>query len=127
MFYGALITVSTLAAFLLYTDGDVRRAQTIAFMTLAFAQLFHLGNARSDTPVFDVKRALANPYAVGGLTLSIVLQLVAVYADPLPRILGLAPLDQRDWLIVIAFALVPAVVGQGIKLVQRRSASSLPA
>jgi Ca2+-transporting ATPase len=120
MFYGALITVSTLGAFLFYTDGDVRRAQTIAFMTLAFAQLFHLGNARSDTPVFDVKRALVNPYAIGGLTLSIVLQLVAVYADPLPRILGLVPLDQRDWLIVISFALVPAVVGQGIKLVQRR-------
>jgi len=120
LFYGALITAATLGAFLLYADGAVRKAQTMAFMTLAFAQLFHLGNARAETPVLNLKRALSNPYAIGALALSIALQLLVVYADPLARILGVVPLAAREWLIVISFALVPAVVGQAIKLRQRR-------
>jgi Ca2+-transporting ATPase len=127
LFYGALITAATFGAFLLYTDGDVRRAQTIAFMTLAFAQLFHLGNARRDSPVLDATRALSNPYAIAALAFSIALQLVAAHVEPLARILGLVPLALRDWSIIIAFALVPAVVGQAIKLGQRRKTSAYPA
>ena len=119
-FYGSLITAATLGAFLLYTEGEVRRAQTIAFMTLALAQLFHLGNARGDVPVLDAKRALSNPYAIGALVFSIVLQLATVYVSPLAHILGLVPLASRDWFVIIAFALGPAVVGQVIKLGRRR-------
>ena len=120
LFYGALITAATLGAFLPYADGAVQKARTMAFMTLAFAQLFHLGNARADTPVLNLTRALSNPYAIGALALSIALQLLVVYVDPLARILGVVPLAPREWLIVISFALVPAVVGQAIKLRQRR-------
>jgi Ca2+-transporting ATPase len=120
MFYGALITIATLAAFLLYVNVAVRRAQTVAFMTLALAQLFHLGNARSESPVLDAKRALANPYAIGALGLSIALQFLTVYVDPLARILGVVRPTARDWLLIVSFALVPAVVGQAIKLAQRR-------
>jgi Ca2+-transporting ATPase len=121
LFYGSLITAATLGAFLVYADGEVRRAQTIAFMTLALAQLFHLGNARGDVPVLDVTRALSNPYAVGALVLSIVLQLATVYVTPLAQVLGLVPMTWRDWSIVIACALGPAVVGQAIKLAAKAS------
>jgi Ca2+-transporting ATPase len=119
LFYGSLITAATLGAFLLYTEGEVRRAQTIAFMTLALAQLFHLGNARRDAPVLDAKRALSNPYAIGAMVFSIALQLATVYVNPLAQILGLVPLASRDWVVIIAFALGPAVVGQVIKLARR--------
>jgi Ca2+-transporting ATPase len=120
LFYGGLITAATLGAFLLYTDGPLRRAQTIAFMTLAFAQLFHLGNARGDAPVLDAKRALANPYAIGALVLSIALQFLSVYVAPLARVLGLVAPTQRDWVLIISIALIPAVVGQAIKLARQR-------
>ena len=62
--YGSLITAATLAAYALQLDGSVRRAQTVAFMTLAFAQLFHLANARSDEPLGG-RTHVSNPYAVG--------------------------------------------------------------
>ena len=120
LFYGALITSATLGAFLLYAEGDVRRAQTIAFMTLAFAQLFHLGTARSDRTVLHLKSAVANRYAIAALALSIALQLVAAHIDPLPRILGLAPLNGRDWMLIVSFAAIPALVGQAIKLLSNR-------
>lgn len=119
-FYGVLITGATLGAFVLYTDGFVRRAQTMAFMTLAFAQLFHLGTARSDRPVVSLKSALANPFAVGGFAVSVALQLIAAYVDPLPRVLGVVPLNAHDWLLVMAFAAIPAVVGQVMKILANR-------
>jgi Ca2+-transporting ATPase len=119
MAYGALITGATLGAFLLYSDGPVRHAQTVAFQTLAFAQLFHLGNARREAAVLSLKQALSNPYALAALALSVVLQVIAVYVGPLARVLGTVPLEGRDWLIVLGFAAIPAVVGQMIKLTRR--------
>lgn len=117
VFYAALITAASLAAFALYLDGSTKRAQTIAFMTLAFAQLFHLGNARSGQPLIGRARALSNPYAIGGLALSIALQLLAGYLAPLARVLGVVRLEAADWLLILSFALIPAVVGQAVKMV----------
>ena len=119
-FYGALITIATLVAYALYLDGPTRRAQTIAFMTLALAQLFHLGNARSDEPLVTWTRASANPYALAALALSIGLQLLAAYLAPLARILGVVALGSQDWVIVIGCAAMPAVVGQGVRLGRRQ-------
>jgi P-type Ca2+ transporter type 2C len=120
--YGAMITAVTLAAFVWRLDGPIRQAQTIAFMTLAFAQLFHLGNARSEEPLAGWTH-LSNPYALGAVAMSIALQLLAIYVPPLARVLGVESMDARSWLIVISCAAVPAVVGQGIKLAQRTRTS----
>jgi magnesium-transporting ATPase (P-type) len=59
-------------------------ATTLAFMTLAFAQVFHLGN----------------------------LQMIAVSWAPLARTLGVVALGCRDWLIVGALGVLPGVAGQ---------------
>ena len=72
-FYAALITLATLAAYAWgLRSGDAPRAVTMAFMTLALAQLFHLGNARSRGPVLTPRRAMANPWAVGAVALVLV-------------------------------------------------------
>ena len=118
-FYGFLITVSTLGAFILQLDGPIRRAQTVAFMTLAFAQLFHLANARSDAPLIG-RNHVSNPYALVALALSIGLQLLAAYLAPLARVLGVQPLDGRTWFLVMSFAMIPALVGQAIKIGRRQ-------
>ena len=120
MFYAAMITAVTLAAFVLHLDGSEMRARTVAFMTLALAQLFHLANARSDAPLVG-RHHLSNPYALAALIFSIVLQLVAAYFAPLARVLGVQPLDGHDWLIIGSLAILPAIAGQGIKLARRRA------
>lgn len=111
--FAVLITVATHAAFIyaLRTGGN-DRAVTIAFMTLALAQAFHLGNARSNTHVLGWKRLVANRWAIGALVLTVGLQYFAVYFAPLARLLGVVPLTARDWMIVVPAALMPAVVGQ---------------
>ena len=93
-FYGSLITAATLTAFALELDGSVRRAQTVAFMTLAFAQLFHLANARSDEPLAG-RTHVSNPYAVGRVA---ALDCAAADRDdvtPLARVLGVETLERQ--------------------------------
>lgn len=117
-FYGALITGATLAAFAVgLAANEPERATTLSFLTLALAQAFHLGNARSPGHVIARQRAFSNRYALGAVALVIVLQLLAVYYAPLARVLRVQPVALTDWLIVLPLALAPAIVGQGLKRV----------
>ena len=120
--YAGMIAAVTLFAFawaLAHPGSTPERAGTVACMTLALAQVFHLGNARSLDPVLAPRRALANRWALGSVALVLALQGFAVYDPPLARLLGMAPLPLRDWTVMVPLALVPAVVGQGLKLLRQ--------
>ena len=118
VFFSALITLPSLAAFLWGLNGPEGEAyaRTLCFMTLALSQVFHLGNARSPGAVIRPTFAVRNPYALGAVVISVGLQFLAVYFTPLARVLDTTPLAPRDWLIVLALALVAAAVGQTLKL-----------
>jgi Ca2+-transporting ATPase len=126
-FYAMLITLVTLAAFGWgLTRGDPARAITIAFMTLALAQLFHLGNARSRGPVLRPSRVVANPWALASVALVVGLQLLAVYWAPLADVLRTVPLSATEWGMVAALSVAPAVIGQTLELTQSRRATRRP-
>jgi Ca2+-transporting ATPase len=123
-FFAVLITGATLAAFLWgLGEGDLERAGTMSFMTLAFAQLLHLGNARSRDPVVAISRVKANRWALAAVPLVVGLQLLAVYWPPLAGILSTVPLRPSDWSVVVGLSLVPAVVGQVVRAVRSRRRS----
>jgi Ca2+-transporting ATPase len=119
VWYASLITMVTLAAFwmALQSDGDeaMPRALTMSFMTLALAQTFHLGNARSEEHVLTVRQAFSNPVALGAVGIVVFLQVLAVHFRPLAEVLRTEPLSARDWLVCLALALVPAVIGQAAR------------
>jgi Ca2+-transporting ATPase len=113
--YAALIALATLAAawWGMRTGApDPRHVTTLAFMTLAVAQLFHLGNARSHGPVMAPARAVANRHALAAVALVLFLQTVVVQWQPLADVLGVVSLSAEDWLVVGAAGLMPAVIGQ---------------
>jgi Ca2+-transporting ATPase len=114
--YAALITAATLAAYIWALDAGLPHATTVAFMTLALAQTFHLGNARSGRAVLSPQAALANPVAVGAVLLSGGLQLAAIYVAPVAGALGVSPLSGAEWLVVLGCAGLPAVIGQVARL-----------
>lgn len=119
--YALAITAVTLAAFWWGLGGELtpsRHAVTLSFTTLALAQVFHLGNARSAFPVVAPRRALANGYAVAAAALAGLLQVAAVEVDFLAGVLGLAPLSAADWGLVVGLAAAPAVGGQVLKAVR---------
>ena len=114
------ITVCSLGAFLWALRWSPEQATTISFMTLALAQIFHLGNARSHTHVLSAGRAFANPYAIAAVLLSILLQLVTVYFHGLRDLLHLTALTVSGWAVVVASSAAPAVIGQAIRIGRRR-------
>ena len=120
LIYATFITAATIGAFLWALADRPAQATTIAFMTLALAQILHLGNARRRRPVLSAGRMASNPYAVGAVLLSAGLQVSALYVDPLPRLLRVSPLDVREWAVVGCCALIPAVAGQALKLWRSR-------
>jgi Ca2+-transporting ATPase len=113
--YGLLITLSTLLAFAWTLGRAPEQAVTAAFMTLALAQLFHLGNARSREAVLDWRHAVANGWALAALGLTVALQLTAVFFAPLAHVLRVSPLHGAAWAVVLACSLAPGVAGQALK------------
>ena len=118
-FYAALIAGVTLAAFVVVGDGNLERGRTAAFMTLAIAQGLHLGNARSRGPVMSPRRVTANAWALVALATVFGFQALVVLVPALGTPLDVVPLEARDWGLVITLALIPALVGQSIKLARR--------
>ncbi len=104
-FYATLIAAVTLIAFFL-------AGTTAAFMTLAFAQILHLGNARSRGPVLTLRAALANRVALGAVALAAGLQLLAVFLTPLADLLVVEPLSAGQWAFIAFLSAIPAVAGQ---------------
>jgi Ca2+-transporting ATPase len=98
----ATVTVAAFAWFLSQSN----------FLTLACAQVLHLGNARSARAVLTRRRATANPWAVVAVVVCAGLLLASAYLGPLARLLDLTPIGIRDWAIIIGFASLPALVGQ---------------
>ena len=115
LFYGALITAVTLAAFIWALDAGPRHGSTVAFMTLAFAQIGHLGTARSAGAVLRPAAIFRNPAAIGGAAIAVALQVLAISVPWLADVLRLSPLGAIDWLVIVSAAAVPAVIGQVVR------------
>jgi Ca2+-transporting ATPase len=116
--YGALIAVCTLAAFAwTWTPGvdESTRASTLAFLTLAYGQIFHLGNARSARPVLRWRRVVANRWALAAVAVAGGLQLLTITYAPLAGLLGVSRSALTDLPVVLALALAPALIGQAAK------------
>lgn len=110
--HATLLAAVTLGAFVWARATHPAEASTVAFMTLALAQLFHLGTARSHDPVLAPTRIVANPWALGAVALVVALQVVSVSAEPLQRVLRTESLSVVAWAVTIAFAAVPAIAAQ---------------
>jgi len=125
---GVLLAACTLAAFQVGlrwygAKGDgLRHAVTIAFMTLALAQIFHTFNARSRTRSVFSARLFSNLWLWGAVVASLLLQAAAIYAPFLRDVLRTVPLTAADWGLIAVSALAPVAVVETVKAVQRATA-----
>ena len=120
--FAVLLTAVTLAALLIglrEPGRDESYAVTMSFTTLALAQLFHLGNARRRGAVLAGRAVVANRAALAAVAITVALQVVAVQWSGLARPLDARALALRDWMLVVALAAAPAIVGQLVKLLRR--------
>lgn len=118
-FYGIAFTGSVLGALLLaeiWLDKDRIQAVTISFLTLAFAQLWHVFNMRSSGSGVFRNEITQNPFVWAALLLCSALILLAVYIPTLAQVLGIRAPDLAGWSLVIGMSLVPLGLGQAGKL-----------
>ena len=111
-----LLSTATLIAFFVamqwygVDEHSLRHVTTVAFMTLALAQVFHAFSARSQRRSAIISSLFTNAWLWAAVLLCIALQLAAVYWRPLNRVLHTVPLSLDDWLLVAACSLAPAVI-----------------
>ncbi|MEO8496772.1 MAG: HAD-IC family P-type ATPase [Planctomycetota bacterium] len=122
---GLLLTGVTLLAFGIGmhwhgTEGDgLRAATTMAFMTLALCQVFHVFNARSQRRSAFTDRLFTNGWLWAAVAVCLVLQIAAVYVPLLQKVLHTAPPSLADWGVITGCSLLPVAVVELVKVCQR--------
>jgi Ca2+-transporting ATPase len=120
--WGLAITAAVLGVFALALGRygmSERAAVTVSFLTLAFAQLWHVFDVRSRGTGLLRNDVTRNGWVWGALALCSVLLFGAVSLPPLAEVLQIAPPEPRGWLLVAAGSLAPLVLGQAL-LARRR-------
>ncbi|MBI5668541.1 MAG: HAD-IC family P-type ATPase [Chloroflexi bacterium] len=122
--YSALISAGTLGAFALATVGlhaSTEQAVTIAFLTLAFAQLWHVFNMRDNRASIINNDVTRNPYIWAALAFCTLLLLAAVYVPVLNRVLETTNPGSVGWALVLLMSLLPMFITQIAKQLLSRS------
>lgn len=87
-------------------------AVTISFLTLAFAQLWHVFTVRDITSGLGRNEVTENLYVWGALGLPSVILFGAVYLPGISLALSTTPIGFERWLLVFGMSLLPLVIGQ---------------
>jgi Ca2+-transporting ATPase len=87
-------------------------ARTFAFATLITSELFRAQTARSENiPLFKLG-LFTNKYMFLGTLLSFVMMLIVMYIPFISNVFKTVPLTLNQWLIIVGFSLVPAIVAE---------------
>ena len=99
--------------------GEGAHARTVTLMAIIGVQLGHMFNCRSRTrSAFE--GLLRNPFIWVATAIVIGLQLIAVYVEPIARVLNTTRLTTTDWLMTSAAVVAPILFVEGTKLIARR-------
>jgi Ca2+-transporting ATPase len=113
--YGIAITIAVLGALsyaLVTLNMEERRAVTVSFLTLAFAQLWHVFNMRDRGSSFLHNDITRNRYIWGSLLLCVGLLLAAVYLPGLNTVLKVVDPGTNGWILILVMSIVPWIIGQ---------------
>ena len=150
LWYGGCITLATLGAFVhglywyhLHPQGyrtfpaaagvlfhlpfwsglDLRGPRTLALTTLAFAQLAHSFNCRSNTRSLFSLGWGTNPHLIAAVTVSVLAQLAVVYLPVFEHAFGTVPFAGRELAVVVGLSITPLLLGEARKAWLRRMES----
>lgn len=83
--------------------------QTVAFLAIAFAQLWHVFNVRGEGSPPLANEITTNPWVWGGGCLSILLTCLIVYVEPARVVFRLAHPGWSGWLVALGASLIPLI------------------
>jgi Ca2+-transporting ATPase len=120
--HGALNAAAAAVVFYLVYGGyedNLPAARTATFCTLAFSQLFFAFGCRSERYTLPQLGLFSNPWLIGAIAVSSLLQLAVVTVPPLQSVFKGAPITAaQEWGIIVLFALLPVTVIELRKLLR---------
>lgn len=119
--YATLITLSVTAA-VVYCNylnlTDARSINSVAFITLTFAQLFHVFNMASLRSGILVNEITRNKFIWLALVICIAAILVVFAVPQIRVVLGLAALPIKLWVVAIIASFFPLLIIQAYKILR---------
>jgi len=110
LIHGAVLAATVLGAMAIaiyYLDFSAERAVTVSFCTLAFAQVWHVFNMRSNISQVFNNEITRNVWVWAAVVLCTILILLAVYIPALASVLELEHPGRSGWLLIVIMSLVP--------------------
>lgn len=117
------MAVTVLAAMAIshyYFHFDQRHAVTVAFCTLAFAQMWHVFNMRDEVRRIIVNEITGNGWVWAALGLCLALVLAALYLPVLSEALWLTNPGARGWGLILPASIVPLLAAPIVGVVRQR-------
>jgi len=122
-FYGTLMAAAAGVGFriaLHQAPDDLPRAETVAFCVTALCQLGFSLSCRSRTRTMPELGIFSNPYLLGAVAISGMLQLATVLLPFANPVFKTVPIDGSTWGMVLGLSLVPVTLVELGKLVAAR-------
>ena len=117
---GMFVAALTIVAYWIGVNmGNHTVGQTMAFCTLAFAQMLRAFNQRSNTEPIWIRAEGLNPWLFISFAVSLLLMLCILLIPALQSAFRLTLLGGTEWLIVIALSLLSIVQVEIVKAVKR--------
>ena len=115
--YSLLMTSAVIGAFIwaLAQDAEQGYANSIAFLTLAFAQLWHVFNMRGANTTLLNNQVVRNPFIWAALALCFVLITMALCYPPVASVLQIISPDIKGWGVVMIASFLPLIACQFLK------------
>ncbi|MCK5598305.1 cation-transporting P-type ATPase [bacterium] len=113
--HAVIITLGPLFIYLMALRNssiDLAQARTMGFLAIAFVQLLHVFNVRRKNGLGLDRTLLKNPYVWGAFAITVSLQIFAVYAPFMRRVLHTSLLSGEMWLWVLFGSVAPVVLIQ---------------
>ena len=115
---GCVIGILSLIAFRIGIQTSVEVAQTMTFAVLAFTQLAHVFNVRSERHS-AFRNMFSNKLLLGAMALVTLLMLAVLEIPALHDIFRLAELNQTQWVWVLCLSIAPLVIMEIFKGIMR--------
>ena len=123
LFHGMLIASAAAIGFWLVYRGDpaqLARARTVAFSVMAFSQLFYAIGCRSPRYTMPQIGLLSNPFLLGAIAISVLLQLSVMTLPWAQPVFEVATHLTWEWVPLALLSLAPVTVIEIVKLVRER-------
>ena len=125
--YSLIITLSVILAVLYckeFITPDDATANNVAFLTLAFAQLFHVFNMSSPNSKLFINEITKNRFVWYAIILCSGLVAFVYFVPQMRSVLGLKMLPVDVWIVSIVASLIPLILIQIYKAIWQRPVKS---